>query len=44
MWIYHTDNDVLQTIILYGYSKIIADEYVKVFLNEFEGYLECDGY
>ena len=44
MWIFRTGEDTGPPIILYHYSETRAGDTAVDFLEDFEGYLMCDGY
>ena len=44
MWIFRTGEDTGPPIILYHYSETRAGETAVNFLEDFDGYLMCDGY
>ncbi len=44
MWLYASGNDGLPPIRLYDYQPGRKGEYAVAFLNDFAGYLTCDGY
>ena len=44
MWIFRTGEDTLPPVILYHYSETRAGDTAADFLEDFDGYLMCDGY
>ena len=44
MWLYRTGSDAEHPIVLYEYAPGRGQEYPKVFLKDFHGYLQTDGY
>ena len=44
MWLYRTGEDGEPPIVIYQYSETRAGENAAEFLEDFDGYLMCDGY
>lgn len=44
MWVYRTSRNEEHPIVLYDYEEGRSGDYAKDFLNDFSGYLHCDGW
>lgn len=44
MWVFRTGEDQFPPVFLYHYSETHAGDTASNFLEDFDGYLMCDGY